>query len=74
MNAEGKILYAIAVENHRTKFADVIYMHAKDRTEVVNTLLASKQLQKDTRVVGIAPAVGVWITETTDGKREEVRL
>lgn len=71
---EGKTLYAVCVENHTTKFADVIYMHAKDRAEVVNTLLASKQLRKDTRVVAIAPAVGVWITETSDGKREEVKL
>jgi hypothetical protein len=74
MNAEGKTLYAIAIENHTTKFADVLYMHAKDRAECVNTLLTSKQLRKDTRVIGIAPVVGVWITETTDGKREEVRL
>ena len=73
-NDEGKILYAIAVENHRTKFAGVIYMHAKNRADVVNQLLETKQLKRDSRVVGIAPAVGVWMTETADGKREVVKV
>jgi hypothetical protein len=72
-NSEGKILYAIAIENHRTKFAGMLYVHAKDRNEVVNTLLETKQLKRDSRVVAIAPAVGVWMTETADGKREVIR-
>jgi len=72
-NDEGKILYAIAIENHRTKFAGMLYMHAKNRAEVVNQLLETKQLKRDSRVVGIAPAVGVWMTETADGKREVIR-
>jgi hypothetical protein len=74
LSDESKTLYCVAIENFETKFAGFLYMHAKDRADVVNQLLTSKQLRKDSRVVGIAPAVGVWMTETRDGKREEVRL
>jgi hypothetical protein len=55
---DGKILYAVALENHRTKFAGMVYLHAKDYADAVNQVLESKDLQRDTRIVAIAPAVG----------------
>lgn len=56
---DGKILYAIALENFRTGMTGFMYMHASSCAEVVRNLIDGKQLRPDTRVAWIAPAVGV---------------
>ncbi len=68
---DGKVLYAVALENHVTKRAGFEYCHARSQAEVVNQLLQSKSLRPDTRIVAIAPAVGVRYT--VDEKRDEVK-
>lgn len=71
---DGQILYAIALENYRTKFAGFLYMHARDAGEVFRTLADSKQLRPDTRVAWIAPAVGVLATLDDRDNVKELRI
>jgi hypothetical protein len=57
---DGKVLYAIALENYKTGFSGFIYYHAHNIGEVFRHILdGGLNLRKDTRVAWIAPAVGV---------------
>lgn len=64
---DGKTLYCIAYENWRTRKTGFIYMHARNYADAVNQVLSSKMLGPMTRVVSIAPAIGVHYEETKDG-------
>ena len=73
-NSDGKILYAIAIENHRTKVAGFTFVHAKSKLDATNQILASKQLAKGSRVIAVAPAVGVRYTTDARGNVKDVLL
>jgi hypothetical protein len=56
---DGRVLFAIAYENHRLRTAGHVYIHAMNAGEAMRKVLASNAFQKDTRIVAIAPAIGV---------------
>lgn len=58
----SKVLYAICLERRARSgklMANIEYMHAEDRAEVVLSCM-NGSLTKGTRVVNIAPVVGFW--------------
>lgn len=59
----SRVLYAICLERRARNgkvMANIEYMHAEDRAEVVLTCMNGATLKKGTRVVNIAPVVGYW--------------
>jgi hypothetical protein len=62
-NVDGEILYAIAYEDWATRKAGFAYMHAKDRGDAVAKIILqadSNLFSKTTRIVNVAPAIGVF--------------
>jgi predicted metal-dependent phosphotriesterase family hydrolase len=73
-NEERKTLYSVAFENWRTGYTGFVHLHAKNYADAVNQVLTSKSFGPKVRIVGIAPAVGVFVTESSDGKKQEVSV
>lgn len=72
---DGKILYAVALENLRTRFAGFVYLHAHHIGEVFREIQdGALKLEKDTRVAWIAPAVGVLATLDERDNVKELRV
>ena len=72
---DGKILYAVALENYRTRFSGFVYMHAANCGEVFRAIAdGALKLEKDTRVAWIAPAVGVLATLDDKDNVKELRV
>lgn len=63
--SNGKTLYAVAWEDWgKHKRAGVFYLHAHNTGDARATLVRNfRQLGKRSRVVGVAPAIGGYITE-----------
>jgi len=75
IDADGKPLYAIALENHRTKFAGFVYMHAQDCGEVFRRIqMGELGLERDTRVAWVAPAIGVLAELDASDNVKELRV
>lgn len=71
-NKNGDTLYAVCWENFRTMKTGVSYFHAKNKFDAVNQMMQSNLWGPQTRVVGIAPAIGVHYDENVNG--EPIRL
>ena len=57
---DGRVLYAIALENYQTGFAGFVYMHAADCGEVFRRIqMGELALKVGTRVAWVAPSIGV---------------
>jgi len=69
---DGRILWCIALENFTTGAVGFEYMHGHSRAEIVNKLITSKSLRKETRVAWIAPAIGVKYDDPVKGDVKEV--
>jgi len=67
-----KTLYCVSYENWRTRVAGHIYLLAKNRDDAVNQVLTNKIWGAMTRVIGIAPAVGVHYMLSESGEVQEV--
>ncbi len=68
-----KTLYAIAYENWRTRKAGVLYLHASSQGDARAQILSgSHKWGSRTRIVGIAPAVGVHYEINSRGEAEVI--
>ena len=72
---DGRILYAVALENHRTGFAGFVYLHARHVGDVFREIQdGALKLAPDTRVAWIAPAVGVLAELDANDNVKELRV
>jgi len=64
----GKMLYAVAVEHWRTRRAEVFYFGARTMEDLRGELCRGvlTLLPKGSRIVGVAPAIGLFHDERGD--------